>query len=519
MKRSSLRAAPSPRSRGCDLRVLLRPTQTYVFVKRQLARKDACLSDGLAQEEVLHVLWRSARGRPDLEAITLAERDDLWVGDVPRIGARPGSADLLHHARGRLAGALGDHGCPGPEVVLRLSRDDLERQLSFLRTAVRASPARPGRSPEASSRGRRPALDAGPEALVETALAVARQLDVRALRDGEQASWLCLVRRCPPRGGSVLAATWLDLADGQAGIAWHLRDLAATTGAAGVCELAAAATARLLAQIVEAGSVDADYRGGLLLALSGAAHGRGDDHISRLLDGDGDGDGDGLALAARVLGLAALERGGAGDRRRLARAAARLASGAAAGGAPATLVARALAEAAEALDAPALGTAALGALEAACSEGGPALEVLARASIARTPAGAGARPRRGMRAAVAAVELEPGPSVPTLDRLLDALALEAAAGVLDDALLRRQARRLVAGALATIDAGGRPLFDRGLETPGLRDGLAGVGAALLALARGERTTSESALLLSRALLGRTERIGASDPGALEATAA
>ena len=122
-----------------EVRLILRATQAYIFILQRQVTDDGCLTDGLAREAALDVLWRAARGRPDLRAAAPAEHHDLWRGDVPKLTARPGSDDLHHHALGRIAGALGGEGPPGPEIVERLSEDDLARQLSFLRTAVLAS--------------------------------------------------------------------------------------------------------------------------------------------------------------------------------------------------------------------------------------------------------------------------------------------------------------------------------------------------------------------------------------------
>lgn len=508
--------------RECDLRVLLRPTQTYAFVKRQLAGKDACLADGLAQEEVLHVLWRSARGRPDLEAVTVAERHDLWMGDVPRIGARPASSDLYHHVRGRIEGALGDQPCPGPDVVMRLGEDDLERQLSFVRTSIRASAAHPvaegAREPRPHPA---PFVEATPQVLVQTAASAARRLARLALHDGEQATWLCLVNRCAPRDGAVLASAWLDLADGQAGLAWFLGDLARTTGGGAAGELAAAAGARLGTQLRAPAGIEPEHRGGVLFALAGLDLGAGAPAEGLLSD---EIELTGPALAAWVLALAAVPRRhalGARARERLPHDAGRLAD--APGGAviaPA-LAARALALASAALDSPRLGVAALEVLEAGRDVAGddPALGLLAWVALARSPAGVASHAHDGLRRLLPSLPAAGCRDRPTLDGLLDALAVHAAADVLGDPDLRRHGRDLAGEALAGLRADGRPVYHRDLETPGLRDGLAGVGAALLALSRPQRAASESALLLSRTMPRRIERIGPSHPSGAHTAAA
>ncbi len=220
-----------------EVRVLLRTTQAYTaLLERQIM--GACLVSGQAREEALAPLESAARHRSDLRAAAPAERDDLWVGDVPRLTARPGEPDLHHHAHGRIAGALAPEVVPGPDVVRRLGADDRALQLSLLRTAVvaaAAGPPPPGRAPA-------PAAAPTPDALEQAADRVGARLAALALRDGDRAGWLVLVDRRAPREGRVLARAGRDVADGVAGIRLALEELARRRGDAGAAELARAAT-------------------------------------------------------------------------------------------------------------------------------------------------------------------------------------------------------------------------------------------------------------------------------------
>ena len=51
-----------------EVRLILRATQAYSFILQRQVTDDGCLTDGLAREAALDVLWRAARGRPDLRA-------------------------------------------------------------------------------------------------------------------------------------------------------------------------------------------------------------------------------------------------------------------------------------------------------------------------------------------------------------------------------------------------------------------------------------------------------------------
>lgn len=473
---------------GVEVRLNLRARQAYGFILQRQVTDDGCLQDGLAREAALDVLWRAARGRPDLRAAAPAEYHDLWRGDVPKLTARPGAGDLHHHALGRIAGALGCERPPGPEVVERLSEEDLARQLSFLRTAVLASAgeARPTPAPRAKAGGgevptalakvdgddaaarlakvdrhdaptaplppvgslvrRRPkgssARRAAPPEPVDAhrapppkpaaarraaapepagagraappkppdarrlrraAGAAAGRLAILALRDGDQAGWLTLVRRRAPRDGCVLAAAGADLADGQAGIALFLAALAPQH------ELTQAAIARFDRLLRGERDIDAVRRPGLRLAIAAI----GDER-----------------LQAHARALRARDDGGA-------------AAASAQRGAPDAL-----------------------------------LDVFAWSGLLRArPTGAA---RDELARAAATLAAGAGAEDGAAGRLAIAVALRGAGALLADTTLATRAKAVAAGAM---DEDAWP--HRCVETPGLRDGLAGIGLGCLALAQRE----------------------------------
>lgn len=245
---------------GAEIRVVLRPTRSYVELLRRQVAEPAPLDDSLAREEVLNALWRGALRRPDLRRAAAAEHHDLWRGEVPRITTRPGEADGYHHALGALSGLLSPHRAPGPDVVERLDDDDLERQLGFLRASVLAAAVH---APAEAVPAPAPVAASGRERFLAAARTVARRLELLALRNEEgRAGWLTAV---PLEGhaGRVLKPVGPGLAEGQAGIALFLARLADVTGDAATRQLADAAVQRLIVQLSEG---DGDPAGALWAA-------------------------------------------------------------------------------------------------------------------------------------------------------------------------------------------------------------------------------------------------------------
>lgn len=428
---------------GIAVRLILRATQAYIFVLQRQVTDDGCLVDGLAREAALDVLWRAARGRPDLIAAAPGEHHDLWRGDIPKLTARAGESDLHHHALGRIPGALGDAAPPSPDVVGRLDERDLARQLSWVRTAMLASarddgsssaPAPPAGLPRSSGE-----LD--PVRLRRHAAAIGERLAILALHDGDRAGWLALVRRRPPREGAVLTRAGADLADGQAGIALFLARLAHP--------LAGAAAAQLAWLLAEADDdPEARRRGGLRLALAALGGAR---EPSAPQEDNG--------LAAWVAGSAlASEPALARDARRLATLREHERP---------PLAAYALARAAATLRDSGLAAAATAILRDGGPGGDPLLDALAWAALPDE--------RDALFRAASALASTPARS--DARRLAAAVALRDAAALLDHAALAATARDFAVALDATASR-----FERSLEMPGLRDGLAGIGLACLALA-------------------------------------
>ncbi len=247
---------------GAPVRFVLRPTKVYFDLLEGGAADLDALADGRDREERLNVLWRGAVRRPELALVAPGERHDLWRGDVPKVTGWAGSADGHHHALGRLPGMLGPHGAPGPEVVRRLDARDRERQLGFLRSAVRGAAGPP---PPRAAGPPRPPAGLGPDEARAAAVALARRLDVLALRHDGRVTWLAPVVE-PPAAARVLRPLGCGVRAGQAGLALLLARVAALPGGSDLAGLAAGARRRL----------------DDLLARAGAREGLGADDLAEL---------------------------------------------------------------------------------------------------------------------------------------------------------------------------------------------------------------------------------------------
>lgn len=414
---------------GVPVRFVLRPTKVYADLLRRQAHAREGLVDGLAREEALNVLWRGAARRSELAAAAPAEHDDLWLGDVPKVGGHAGSADASHHLHGRLPGLLDSNPAPGPEIVRRLDTRDLERQLGFVRASVLAGAADGCVAPAHGAPGELGAADHA-----TAAGAAGRRLAVLALHEGPEAGWLAPVTR-PPAGGRVLRPVDMSLRHGQTGIALLLARLHAVAGDARAGELARAALRRLEHERPPGGREPAVR----LLTLSALA--------------------DMNALAPAALLAAATE----------------LAESVHSGAPPSGLaIAPGLAVAVAVLGPDArLAAAARAAADAAATHGA-IIALVAHTAAAR--AAAGSAEEAGARAALGAALTRTNPAEgdgPTTRHL-------------DGLVGRADAQRVLGGSRCTgapaLSAAQRqPTFWGGVESPILEDGLAGIGLARLAL--------------------------------------
>jgi type 2 lantibiotic biosynthesis protein LanM len=197
-------------------------------VLRETTHPDV-LRDALDCDRLLDRLWAEIPYRPYLQHVVQAECEALRVGDIPMFTTTPTSHDLWSDHGERVSDIFAE---TGMELVRRrlehLSEDDLTRQLWFIRASLATVPKTAHRVARAI-----PRVSAQPpmvtrEALLAQAMAIADRLDMMALRDAPDISWLGITLARDEQYWS-LASLGADLYDGLPGIALFLAYLGEIT--------------------------------------------------------------------------------------------------------------------------------------------------------------------------------------------------------------------------------------------------------------------------------------------------
>ena len=230
--RDALLADDSPIARCAqdEVRVIVRPTRTYGTVLRETTHPDV-LRDALDRDRLVDRLWAEVPYRPYLQHVVQAECQALRAGDIPMFTTTPTSHDLWSDHDHKIGDVLAE---TGMELVRRrlehLSEDDLTRQLWFIRASLATVPKTAHRVARATPRvsAQPPAVTR--EELLAQAMAIADRLDMMALRDAQDVSWLGITLAHDAQYWS-LAPLGADLYDGLPGIALFLAYLGEITHA------------------------------------------------------------------------------------------------------------------------------------------------------------------------------------------------------------------------------------------------------------------------------------------------
>jgi type 2 lantibiotic biosynthesis protein LanM len=221
-------AGPLARFAGDEVRVILRPTQTYGRLLQESFHPDV-LRNALDRDQLFDRLWATVEHLPHLARVIPAERTDLHEGDIPIFTTRPDSRDLWTSTQGRIPDFFDDPGLALVQRRLRqLGKDDLARQLWFIRASLATLRKGEDRPAEAASRPGAPLTPAGRERLLAGACAVGDRLESLALRGADDISWVGLEMAA---GGHLsLAPLATDLYGGLPGVILFLAYLGAVTG-------------------------------------------------------------------------------------------------------------------------------------------------------------------------------------------------------------------------------------------------------------------------------------------------
>ena len=210
-----------------EVRVILRPTRTYGVVCRESFHPDV-LRDALERDRLLDRLWAEIPYRPYLQHVVQAECQALRAGDIPMFTTTPTAHDLWSDHDHKICDVFAATGMDLVRQRLEhLCEDDLAKQLWFIRASLATLPKITHHVARTTPRVSARSTAVTREELLAQAMAIADRLDLMALRDAGEISWLgiTLVREqywsLTPLGA--------DLYDGLPGIALFLAYLGELT--------------------------------------------------------------------------------------------------------------------------------------------------------------------------------------------------------------------------------------------------------------------------------------------------
>ncbi|MEO0129153.1 MAG: type 2 lanthipeptide synthetase LanM family protein [candidate division WOR-3 bacterium] len=216
---------------GDEVRIILRSTRTYWLLLNESFHPDL-LRDGIERDIFFEKLWIGVEDRPYLEKVIASENVDLYNGDIPIFKNHIGSRDIICSSGKVIADFFNETGIDLVKRRLQLlSEPDLINQIWIIRAscAILDNVATP--SHQQHYRLEEPLIIPEPnvlfDKLIEVARAVGDRIDMQALKNSKNISWLGLVYT----NNNVweLSPLGLDLYDGLPGIVFFLAYLANIT--------------------------------------------------------------------------------------------------------------------------------------------------------------------------------------------------------------------------------------------------------------------------------------------------
>jgi type 2 lantibiotic biosynthesis protein LanM len=219
---------PLARFAGDEVRVIVRPTQTYALLLRQSFHPDL-LRDALDRDRFFDRLWMGVEHAPYLLKVVPAECQDLRNGDIPLFTTRPASRTLWTSAHEPLADFFDESGMTLVQRRLRrLSDEDYAQQLWIIRASLATLAPGVAQARWPAYQLTEPENSADPERLLEAARAVGDRLEALALRGAYDVSWIGL--KLTGKDQWSLVPLTADLYDGLPGVTLFLAYLGAITG-------------------------------------------------------------------------------------------------------------------------------------------------------------------------------------------------------------------------------------------------------------------------------------------------
>lgn len=240
-----------------EIRIITRHTAAYVELLDESTHPDL-LRDGLDRERVFDALYVDA---PDEARRRLVEHEvtDLWAGDVPMFTTTAGSTDVRAADGTRMAGLLAESGLAAVDAKIRKLGDVDRGEQDWLIAAIMASRDQTVYHHSGAPVSQPPiASPPEPQRLLTLACELADELVARAMHAGDRANWLGL-ELVDGKHWTVLPLG-AGLAEGYTGVALFLAQLGALSGLSRYPELARKAVTPL-PRLLEMLSADPELAG------------------------------------------------------------------------------------------------------------------------------------------------------------------------------------------------------------------------------------------------------------------
>lgn len=231
-----------------EVRIVFRPTSGYARLLDE-STHPAMLRDARDRDEALDVLDVASAGHPLWHQLVQYELADLWSGDIPLLTGRPAARDVWTSAGQRVPGLLDRSGlsCALDQVTALGEVDRLDQEWVISASLATRRPAG-GHHSTQSMPGPLTATAAEPSRLLAVACGLADQIVARGMTGGEgtgqhRVNWLGLQLVDDTRW--MVLPMGASLADGYLGVALFLAQLAGLTGVGRYAEVALLAVSQV----------------------------------------------------------------------------------------------------------------------------------------------------------------------------------------------------------------------------------------------------------------------------------
>jgi type 2 lantibiotic biosynthesis protein LanM len=217
------------KSRGdLPVRIIIRPSRAYARLLDESTHPDL-LRAARDRDKAFDVLDEASARHPLWSRLVGHERADLWAGDIPFLTGRAAERDIWTSAGHRLPGLLDRPGlgCALDKIMAMGEVDRRDQEWIISASLASRRPAGDHRSTEPAP-GPATAVAADPVRLLATACGLADQIVARSITARDRVNWLGL--QLVENSRWIVLPMGADLGYGYLGVALFLAQLAELTG-------------------------------------------------------------------------------------------------------------------------------------------------------------------------------------------------------------------------------------------------------------------------------------------------